>query len=76
MKKILILSVLILTGCLEETSFSLQKADYEYELDTWGKNSEIYEFTPKSNTDYSCVMFMLDSASDMAMDCIPKPKEK
>ncbi|MDB1124978.1 hypothetical protein [Vibrio algarum] len=51
---------------------SLLPADYAYELDTWAANSEIYEFTPRSNTDYSCIMYMLDSGNAMGLRCEPK----
>ncbi len=46
--------------------------DYAYELDTWAENSELYEFTPRSNTAYSCTMFMLDSGKAMGLRCEPK----
>tara|TARA_R110002167_G_scaffold261065_2_gene467535 strand:+ start:5332 stop:5775 length:444 start_codon:yes stop_codon:yes gene_type:complete len=46
--------------------------DFFYELDTWAENSELYEFTPRSNTAYSCTMFMLDSGKAMGLRCEPK----
>lgn len=46
--------------------------DFAYELDTWAANSELYEFTPRSNTDYSCTMYMLDSGNAMGLRCEPK----
>jgi len=46
--------------------------DFSYELDTWQENSELYEFTPRSNTDYVCLMYMLDSGNDMDLQCHPK----
>ncbi|MEH6472028.1 MAG: hypothetical protein V7752_12335 [Halopseudomonas sp.] len=51
---------------------SLLSPDYMYELDTWVENSELYEFTPRSNRDYSCIMYMLDSGNDMDLKCRPK----
>ena len=48
---------------------SLLSPDYMYELDTWIENSELYEFTPRSNSAYSCVMYMLDSGEDMDLKC-------
>lgn len=48
---------------------SLLDPDYMYELDTWAENSELYEFTPRSNTAYSCIMYMLDSGNDMDLKC-------
>ena len=46
--------------------------DFAYELDTWMENSEIYEFTPRSNTDYACLMYMLDAGNDVDLKCRPK----
>lgn len=51
----------------------LIEPDHEYEIDTWGSNSEIYEFTPRSHTGYSCVMLMLDNSQAMGLQCFPKP---
>ncbi len=48
---------------------SLLPPDYMYEIDTWAENSELYEFTPRSNTLYSCTMYMLDSGNDMDLKC-------
>ena len=47
---------------------------HEYEIDTWGTNSEVYEFTPRSNTHKTCVVFMLDSGKAMGMQCFDKPQ--
>ena len=70
----LILSFSLLqVGCNSETRhLPDQTPDYAYELDTWQENSEIYEFTPKANTDLACVMLMLDSGKDMGLSCFPK----
>ena len=84
MKKLLImlvaLSILALNAeAFFTSSFSspttgkLIKPTHEYEIDTWGSNSEIYEFTPRSNTSKTCVVFMLDSGSAMSMQCFDKP---
>ncbi len=59
------------------TTSKLVDPDHAYEIDTWGSNSEIYEFTPKSNPNVSCVTFMLDSGAAMGLQCFDKPiKEK
>jgi len=55
------------------TTGKLIEADYEYEIDTWGANSEIYEFTPRSNKSMTCVVFILDSGGAMGLQCFPKP---
>jgi len=54
------------------TTSKLVQPAHEYEIDTWGSNSEVYEFTPRSNTSYTCVMFMLDSGNAMGLQCFPK----
>lgn len=65
-----------LTGCDSLTpdiqNNALVEPDHEYEIDTWMENSEVYEFTPRSNKDYTCVMVMLDSGNDMGLQCFPK----
>lgn len=50
----------------------LMEPAFEYEIDTWGSNSEVYEFTPRSNKNYTCVFVMLDSGNDMGLQCFPK----
>jgi hypothetical protein len=75
MKKLLILIPLLptfLTACdgqPDASSFPLQKPSYEYEIDTWGANSEVYEITPKSSPNHRCVMLMLDSGNAVGFDC-------
>ncbi len=51
---------------------NLLAPDFAYELDTWAQNSELYEFTPRSNTAYSCTMYMLDAGNAMGLRCEPK----
>ncbi|MGF1761681.1 hypothetical protein L4D76_28040 [Photobacterium sagamiensis] len=53
-------------------AIKLLPPDFAYELDTWAENSELYEFTPRSNTAYSCIMYMLDSGNAMGLRCEPK----
>ncbi len=70
---VLFLTIILVSGCSNNgTNLPLQKAEFAYELDTWMENSEVYEFTMKSNPDQACIMLMLDSGLDMAMDCFPK----
>ena len=64
--------VLFMSGCSELSGFTLDEADYKYEIDTWMENSEVYEFTPKSNTNKACVMLMLDSGRAMGLQCFDK----
>ena len=79
MKKIwwMFLSLILLVGCGDgalttPSTGDLMDPDFAYEIDTWGGNSEIYEFTPKSNPDKTCVMFMLDSGGAMGLQCFDK----
>jgi hypothetical protein len=78
MRKIILLTVVImLTGCGDGilTSLStgdLATPDHAYELDTWGKNSEVYEFTPKSNNNITCVYVILDNLKAMGLQCFAK----
>ena len=68
----LVFSALVASGCNNNgVNLPLQQPDFAYELDTWMENSEVYEFTMKSNPDYACIMLMLDSGADMAIDCFP-----
>jgi hypothetical protein len=53
-------------------AMKLLPPDFAYELDTWAANSELYEFTPRSNTAYSCTMYMLDAGNAMGLRCGPK----
>lgn len=81
MKKILVLIALVTTMSMgffsspfsAPSTGSLQQADHDYELDTWGENSEIYEFTPRSNPNMTCVVFMNDSITTLSMECFLKP---
>lgn len=79
-KSVLVVTlVALLSGCSDgifttPTTGELVDPDYFYEIDTWGSNSEIYEFTPKSNKSKSCVMFMLDSGRAMGLQCFNKEK--
>jgi hypothetical protein len=66
-----------LTGCGDgfittATTNDLMQPDHNYEIDTWGSNSEVYEFTPKSAKTKSCVFVMLDSGRAMSMFCFDK----
>ena len=67
--------VLGMSGCdgvTDTNSYELAQPTAEYEIDTWGSNSEVYEFTPKTNPNMTCVMVMLDSGNDMGLQCFPK----
>jgi len=67
---------LILAALITATTFAgeLINPSASYELDTWGSNSEVYEFTPKTNPNYTCVVFILDNLKSTSMECFPKTK--
>ena len=68
-------ATLMMTGCdgtIDSNSYPLLQPDAEYEIDTWGSNSEVYEFTPKTAPHMTCVMVMLDSGGAMSTFCFPK----
>ena len=71
-----VIALFSLTACDSTTvdiqNNSLIEPDHEYEIDTWGSNSEVYEFTPRSNTQKVCVMLMLDSGIAVALQCFDK----
>ena len=74
---LLLVAVLFLSGCdgkLDVNSYPLQQPDTEYELDTWGENSEVYEFTPKRRQDLTCIVYILDNMKAMDMECFKKPQ--
>lgn len=73
-----VMALFLLTAC-DNGPFSapstgdLVSPTYAYELDTWMANSEIYEFTPKSHTGKTCVVFVNDDVTTLAMQCFDKP---
>lgn len=82
MKKLLpILILLTMIGCQPAAAglvsqilnnAPLQKPDANYELDTYGANSEVYEFTPRTAPEKTCIVFMLDNLKSMSMQCFDK----
>lgn len=82
MKVLLALSVvgiLGFSGCdgtVDTNSYPLVQPDAEYEIDTWGSNSEVYEFTPKTLPNKTCIMVMLDSGKAMGLQCYDKVEVK
>lgn len=57
------------------TTGKLVSPTHEYEIDTWGSNSEVYEFTPRSNRSMTCVVFMNDAITSITMQCFKKPAD-
>ena len=69
--------MLFITGCGDgfittTTTNELKTPDANYELDTWGSNSEVYEFTPQTAPNKTCIVFMLDNLKSMSMQCFDK----
>jgi len=47
--------------------------DVTYTLDTIGQNPRVYEFTPKNNTDYICIIVYTEGDNKSpTMQCIPR----
>lgn len=81
------IGALLFTGCIDNRPMSndgkgsqrstmqgsnmLYDPDYYYEIDTWGTNADVWEFTPKSNPNYACVNV---GASSRSVFCFPKAK--
>lgn len=54
------------------TTNNLMTPDYNYEIDTWGSNSQIYEFTPKSHKGKSCVILKIGVSQTRGLQCFDK----
>ncbi len=54
------------------SSNSLVSPDVYYEIDTWGTNSEVYEFTPQLAPYKLCVYVITDSTGRPVMQCFDK----
>lgn len=81
MKKLLILSgaVLALTGCNVGGSSSyggkLLKPENVYEVDGWGANPDIIEFTPEGDKSKLCLILVSGRDNASGITCFDK-KEK
>ena len=79
MKRTLIAALLVLgiTGCSDglnttPSTNQLVAPDAYYEIDTWGSNSEVYEFTLRSIPNKQCVYVLTDAKSRPVMQCFDK----
>ena len=76
MSKFYILTaLLILAGCdgaANPSTYDLDKPTAAYEVDAWGVNPDIYEFTPKGNDDYFCALAVSGMDDLVAMFCMPR----
>ena len=51
--------------------------DFTYTLDTIGENPRVYEFTPRQNQNYVCVVVYTEGKyKSPVMQCFPKGKGK
>ena len=65
----------ILVGCDGQPNTStwpLQQPENAYEIDAWGTNPDLLEFTPKGNEDYFCVLAVSGMDELRTMFCMPK----
>jgi hypothetical protein len=77
MKKLLLLLMVaaLLVGCDGTPStktWPLQQPESSYEIDAWGTNPDILEFTPKGQPDYLCILAVSGMDELKTMFCVPK----
>jgi hypothetical protein len=80
MKKLILLvmtAVLISScdGAPNPNSWGLEQPEHAYEVDAWGSNPDLLEFTPKTNPGYFCVLAVSGADELKAIFCMPKPSE-
>jgi len=83
MKKLLLLGVLLVTAnagvwtSLSGWSAETRKPDAFYAVDTVGENIRVYEFTPKSQPSYTCIIVFVESdKKSPPMTCVEKRNYK
>ena len=72
------LSALLVAGCSGTpgaTTWPLIQPENSYEIDAWGSNPDLLEFTPKGNSDYFCVLAVSGLDDLKTMFCMPKKLE-
>jgi hypothetical protein len=72
---LLLATILVITGCdgtPSANTWPLSAPDNSYEIDAWGSNPDLLEFTPKGNSDYFCVLAVSGSDDLKTMFCMPK----
>jgi hypothetical protein len=70
---------LLIAGCdgtPNAKSWPLSQPENAYEIDAWGTNPDLLEFTPKGNTDYFCVLAVSGMDTLVTMFCMPKKAAK
>lgn len=69
--------VIICSGCdgnPNTTTWPLLQPENSYEVDAWGTNPDLLEFTPKHNPNYFCVLAISGVDELKTMFCMPKAK--
>jgi len=69
-------ALILLSGCSSEilgkiTEDHSEDPDYSYRINGKQLSPVVYEFTPKSNPNYTCIMATSDYG--MGLSCLPKP---
>lgn len=71
MKKLLVVGLcLVLAACGDSTS--LERPDNVYEVDGWGSNPDIIEFTPVGRGDMTCLIVVTGGDQAAGIDCFKK----
>ena len=70
-----LIALLAVAGCDGTPSVNawpLAQPENAYEIDAWGTNPDLLEFTPKQNSDYFCVLAISGADKLKTMFCMPK----
>ncbi len=70
---IVIASTFALTACIpEQNSYPMEQPTRVYEVDAWGTNPDIYEFTPKGYPDKTCLILVSGGDQSAGLECFNK----
>ena len=78
MKKLLVAVVIVLalSACQPQSSKNgggvLITPEREYEVDGWGSNPDVYEFTPIGYPHMACLIVVSGGDTTGGMECFPK----
>lgn len=77
MLSVVVLIILFLTGCGDAgkgvpKDLKLLEPDKVYEIDGWGSNPDIYEFTPVGQEHMVCLILVSGVDSASGLSCFPK----
>jgi len=73
------LFIVFLIGCDGTPStqtWPLEQPEHSYEIDAWGTNPDLLEFTPKHNPDYFCILAVSGGDELKSIFCMPKKIDK